>query len=317
MDGKSSQLLFFDGLNALFVIPFGNFGCLFRILFHKRELTEDDAKKENKVLSVFIGLAIAIPVLLIILPLLSKADAGFEKAVGALVSFIKEHFLATILRIVFAVPVACYLYGLSYGSITGRETNSIKKDTLMKSANGLRVIPDITGGTVMVVMCMVYVIFIVLQGNYLFSAFAGTLPEEFTYAEYARRGFFELCKIATWNMVFIWLLNLLSKNDRKQNKILRILSICLSVLTLLIIATAMSKMGMYMVAYGLTIKRIITMVFMIWLVVVFVCMIILQKKEIPIARICIMTGAALFAVLCICPVESGIELFNRTYFPGM
>ena len=119
-----------------------------------------------------------------------------------------------------------------------------------------------------------------LQGRYLFSAFAGIRPEEFTYSQYARQGFFELCDIL------------------------------LSVLTFLIITTAISKMMLYIDAYGLTNKRILTMVFMIWMLIVFGMMIVWQYKVFPIVRISAMVGAVLFTLLCVIPIDYCIHAFN-------
>ena len=49
----------------------------------------------------------------------------------------------------------------------------------------------------------------------------------------------------------------------EENKGLRILNVVLSVLTLLLIVTAMSKLVMYIDVYGLTVNRILPQTFMI------------------------------------------------------
>ena len=177
----------------------------------------------------------------------------------------------------------------------------------------MKVVPDIAIQTAILVVCLVYLLFIGLQAKYLFSAFAGIRPEGFTYAEYARRGFFELCDIAVLNLVVLVGANCFSKTRRSENVWLRRGNVLLAVLTLLLIATAMSKMVLYICAYGLTEKRVITMVFMIWLLVVFLMMIIWQYRKLPIVRIAVMTGAVLFCLLCVIPVCDCIGAFNR-YF---
>lgn len=349
-DGSTSKYVFFDMLNGICLVPFSNFDAQFRSLSTKtvtktktdpylaenisneershqkspnvKSVTENisnaeilnsnniSEKQPSHIVSILLGAAISIVALLVILPLLSKADAGFEKLLSDVLRYISEHLMATILRIIAAVPVACFLYGLIYGGIHKRNTNGIKTASLQAAGKSVRIVPDAAIGTAMIIICLVYVLFVALQGNYMFSAFAGTLPAEFTYAEYARRGFFELCGIGAWNLFLIWSFELFSEHERKENKMFRILAICLSVLTLLIIATAISKMGMYIVVYGLTVKRVLTMVFMIWMIIVFAAVIVQQKKETPNARICIVTGAVLFALLCVFPIENWIELYN-------
>ena len=50
----------------------------------------------------------------------------------------------------------------------------------------------------------------------LFSALAGKLPEAFTYAEYARRGFFELCQVSVWNLCILIMSDLFTSRKDKQ-----------------------------------------------------------------------------------------------------
>lgn len=88
------------------------------------------------------------------------------------------------------------------------------------------------------------------------------------------------------------------------------MAVCLSVLTLMLLLTAASKMVLYIWVYGLTVKRVLTMAFMIWMGFVFVCVIIRQKKEISLVRLCVMVGAVIFSLLCIFPVERWIEIYN-------
>ena len=64
----------------------------------------------------------------------------------------------------------------------------------------------------------------------------------------------------------------------EENKGLRILNVVLSVLTLLLIVTAMSKLVMYIDVYGLTVNRILPQTFMIWMAVVYAAMILRQRK---------------------------------------
>lgn len=307
---KTSQWLFFDWWNSIAVVPFCNFGCQFLVLLEKSSVKRDEKKKENPVISILIGLLIAVPVLLIILPLLSRADAGFENIVGDLILYISDHLLLTLIRIILAVPVASYLFGLAYGGISGRNTDRLNRDAIRQTGKRLRKVPDTAIITAAAVICGVYLVFIAIQGDYLFSAFLGVMPEGFIYSEYARRGFFELCQIGAWNMIILGCAALFSKTGRENNPGLKIIFVCLSILTLLMIATAMSKMGMYINVYGLTINRVLTMVFMIWMTIVFLLVILRQKVNIPFARICIMTGAVMFCLLCVLPLESWIQEYN-------
>ena len=111
---------------------------------------------------------------------------------------------------------------------------------------------------------------------------SGNSPENLTYAQYARQGFFELCGVAALNVCLLLFMNGCSRTIRRENHRLRILNIVFSLLTLLLLVTAMSRMGMYIYVYGFTVKRILTSIFMIWLFLVFSMVIVLQKKDIPV-----------------------------------
>ncbi len=308
--GQTSQWIFFDGWDALAVVPFCNFGCQVRVLFHNTEPKEGQKKVSGKTESVLLGFVLVIPVLVIILPLLSSADAGFQHLLGDLANTVSDHLLVTFVRMLFAVPVSLYLFGLVFGGVHGRNTDQFQEQKLLETGKHIRKIPDTTVCTVLIVICLVYGLFIGLQGNYLFSAFTGRIPEGFTYSEYARRGFFELCQVGVWNLIFTGLSGSCSRTDRRGHKGLGFLITLLSVLTLLLLVTAVSKMGMYISVYGLTVYRILPLIFMLWMGLVFVCILARQKKEFQAVRLCVMAGAVMFCLVCIFPIEHWTELYN-------
>lgn len=311
---KTSQWVFCDSVNAVFIIPFNNIICHAKVLFGGGEEKEGAGKHPaGKIWAVGLGIIITVPILTIILPLLGSADSGFEQLISYSGFFIKENFSEYILKFLFSLPVSAYLFGLIYGVIHDRNTDRIKKENIRESGRNIKIIPDIAIHTALLLVCLVYLLFIGFQTRYLFSAFVGIRPEGFTYAEYARRGFFELCDISVVNLVILFGANLFAKTGSGKNVWLKRENVLLSTLTILLIVTAMSKMLLYISAYGLTDKRIITLIFMIWMFLVFICSIIFQYRNISVFRICTMIGAALFCLLCVVPVERFIIVFN-TYF---
>lgn len=311
---RTSQWVICDSWNAVCIVPFYNFMCHIRAIAKGEEdETGQQAGAWNRILTIGLGLCIAIPILVIALPLLASADEAFGQLLMGGGAYIERYFGATLVRFLFSVPVTFYLFGLIYGGIQKRHTDRIIKEDVRDAGNAVKVVPDIAIQTAILVVCLVYLLFIGLQAKYLFSAFAGIRPEGFTYAEYARQGFFELCDIAVLNLVVLVGANCFSRTRRSENAWLRRGNVLLAVLTFLLIATVMSKMALYIYAYGLTEKRVITMVFMIWLLVVFLMMIIWQYRKLPIVRIAIMTGAVLFCLLCVVPVHDCIGAFNRCF----
>ena len=99
-----------------------------------------------------------------------------------------------------------------------------------------------------------------------------------------------------------------AKTPRKDSRGLILENLILGALTLLLLTTAASKLGMYIVAYGFTVKRCISLVFLIWLFLVFILVLCCQKKEIPLVRWSVFAGAVLFTLLCVLPVEQLVAL---------
>ena len=149
-----------------------------------------------------------------------------------------------------------------------------------------------------------------MQAKYLFGAFWGALPEGFSYSEYARQGFFELCRVAAINIVILLAANVMSRAQAAENCLLRVCNTALSALTLLLLATAAAKMALYIAAYGLTVKRVLASVFLVWMACVFVCVILRQFRTVALVRVAVFLGAVLFALLCVLPVGDGISTYN-------
>ncbi len=313
-EGRTSSFVFYDGLNAFIIVPFRNFFCHFNILIHgSRDFGHSENKFGRGVWPVVLGIIISIPVLVVILPLLSSADSQFEGITEYLYSFIGNHVGDFFMRLLLSLPVTAYLFGLVYGGIHHKNTDHFSEDTIRGSAAHLRTLPDTAVHTVNTIMALVYLLFIAIQGRYLFSAFAGIRPEGFTFSEYARRGFFELCVIAVINLVILIVSNSFSKNPFQENVWLKRETVLLSALTILLLATAMSKLLLYISAYGLTELRVLSLTFLIWMFLVFLLIIISRYKNIPLVRISVIAGAVLFCLLCAIPISKCIKQYNLIF----
>lgn len=317
-NGKSSQWILCDLWNTLFLVPFCNFLCEIRVLFVKAHPERKEEKREldSSTKAILLGIVLVIPMLMIIVPLLSRADDAFGKLFTAQFTWLSDHIVlspGTLCKLLFAIPVALYLYGLCYGMISGRNIQRIKKEGVREAGESMRMLPNLAMATAVSVISFLYVLFVALQSRYLFSAFLGIRPEEYTFAEYARKGFFELCTVAVVNLIILLFVNLFVKRSEVESRIIRFCNVVLSALTLLLIVTAMSKMLLYISAYGLTEKRILTMTFMTWLFLVFAAWIVYQWRRFALFRFCILSGAVLFALLCVLPVGKGITWWNLRF----
>lgn len=229
--------------------------------------------KNDKVRNIIFGLIISLPLLLIITILLSNADLVFDNITGNIFNTIfSADIFYIILMIIFGF-FACYciLCGALFNS--GVEDNRIRT-----KAN-----PTIAA-TFMVVLCLIYALFCGIQLVFLFADGLFALPAEFTFAEYARKGFFELLAVTFINIVIMLICNALFTESR----LLRILITCMTACTYIMITSATYRMLLYIGAYHLTFLRLFVLLTLLIDAFVLTGIIILQyKKDFPLFRYCV------------------------------
>ena len=126
-------------------------------------------------------------------------------------------------------------------------------------------------GTVLAVVDLLFLAFVAVQFRYLFGG--AELVRELTglsYAEYARRGFFELVAVAALSLPLLLLADWsLDQRDAVRVRRFRQLAGLMLLLLDVMLASALFRMRLYTAEYGLTELRFYTTAFMGWLVLVF------------------------------------------------
>jgi hypothetical protein len=90
-----------------------------------------------------------------------------------------------------------------------------------------------------------------------------------TYAEYARRGFFELVNVTALALPLLLIAHwLLRTETRTQERLFKALAGIMVVLLFVIVASALQRMCLYQQEFGLTELRLYTTIFMVWISVV-------------------------------------------------
>ncbi len=206
--------------------------------------------------SALIGLALTMPLVLIFGGLLTSADPVFDGLVRKAFDWDFASLTSHLLLVCFLTwLVAGYLRGLAFA--TAPKPPSRSAPTL-----GILEI-----GIPLAALVLVFLAFAAVQARYLFGG--EDLVQNatgLTYAEYARRGFFEL--VATTTLVLPVLLAAewaLDKQDVKNVRRFRVLAVVLLLLVALIMDSALTRMLLYVDAYGLTADRLYATVFMGWI----------------------------------------------------
>ncbi len=295
--GLTSHLLP-EFARALLVLPFASFGKLFGAL--------RTGKKGGRAIGkVLVGILLALLPTAIVVALLSY-DAGFLGVMRKIFAFDFETVLSHLFSFLFGIPVGAYLFGSFRSSANGERRGTLTLKGCEDAANAVRILPSLTAIVSVVPLLFVYAVFFFSQWKYYVSAFSGVLPGDTVYAEYAREGFFQLCGVTFLNFLMIGLMLLLIKRDGKGTVpySVRITALLLSVSSLILIATAASKMVLYISAYGLTRLRVWTSCFMLFLsVCTLTVMLGLFARRVRPIPVCFAAAILMFAVLVLTPVD--------------
>lgn len=261
---------------------------------------------EKKTLGkVLVGLLCALPVLLVVVPLLISSDEAFK---GLMTQLFSRSFV-TILKSLLGVALAVLV--ITYGFSLKHERVSRLKDSTFAGIENAYIISFLSA----IGVC--YLLYLFSQLAYFFSAFRGFLPDkEITYAQYARKGFFEMCVIAVINLVLVFLALALAK--KKAGKVchgIKALTTFIALFSLVIIATALSKMVLYISAYGMTVLRLGTSAFMVLLTVVFLGVILrIYIRKINVVKTALLTAGCVVLVLGVGNVDAVCARYNYTCY---
>ena len=212
---------------------------------------------------ILIGLVISIPLLIVIIGLLMSADAVFENLVMRLPIFLLQfNFWEVTFRIGYIILISALFFGVFQVLL--------KHSKPQESAFSLEKEKDfwdsITAITILSLLNLVYLLFVAIQFKYFFGT---RLADGFTYAEYARRGFFELILVMLINWTILTSFLKKVQDHRRGVKItINILYSLLIVFSGIMLASAYQRLSMYEAAYGFTIDRLLAHAFMIFLMVI-------------------------------------------------
>jgi hypothetical protein len=159
-------------------------------------------------------------------------------------------------------------YSLLYGA-TKENDASVKEKAKASSTIGI---------TVSTLLLLLYILFCSIQILYLFAGGLFSLPDELTYAEYARRGFFELLAVTCFNIILI----LICVTVFEESRLLKTLLTGITASTYIMIASATYRMLLYISAYHLTFLRLFVLLFLLIDALLLLGVIIsLYRKDFP------------------------------------
>jgi hypothetical protein len=219
------------------------------------------------------GLALTLPVLLIFLLLFASADLVFQKHLAQLFNIHLSNI--TVARTVLILFVASAFAG-AYSFIFGAAPQPAQPTPAPAKFTLGQVESSILLGSVNAL----FFLFILIQLAYLFGGTSNISAEGFTYAEYARKGFFELIAVAVISAGLLWAADrTVAKTDRGHTLAFRLLSSALIIQVILIMVSAFKRLYLYEQAYGFTTLRLYSHAFTVLLAVIFILLLIKILKN--------------------------------------
>lgn len=251
---------------GLWGYPLTALGTLWRsvplpVAVARAEVDLSSARRQvPRLVPVLRGALLALPVLLLFAALLSSADAVFAEAMRRVLSWpLEVTFLEALGRGLFIAAGAFGALGLlAHAQRRWRGTDEAGEDEVEP-------VPERLGFTEALTLVglvdLLFLGFASIQLAFLFGE--ARLPVGLTFAEYARRGFFQLLEVSVLTLgLSLALARWTRLRGSSQVRAFQVACSVMVGLVLVILASAMKRMALYESAYGYTQLRVYTHVFM-------------------------------------------------------
>ena len=220
------------------------------------------ARGAGRAIAALRAALVAIPLLLVFGSLFASADPVFARLASD----------------VFRIDAATVASHLAVTGIIAWFVGGLLRATVLSSGPTFNIpFPDGALGltevaTALGSLIVLFAAFVVVQLRYFFGGDALVQATAgMSYADYARRGFFELVTVAALVLPVLLSANvLLRRATATADVVFRALSGTLLGLLGIIMYSAIARMQLYMSVYGLSMDRLLATVFMGWLAIVFV-----------------------------------------------
>ena len=270
-----------------------------QVMKERRALQPVANNKQTVIRNVMIGLLISVPVVGILLALLSAADLVFS-------SILTKYFSFDInFGDIFGVAITfTFIFFAAYCTLRFFSKKSLNEEVTVN-----RNYEPLIAITVLSLVSVIYLLFSVIQIVYLFWG-GVKLPENYTYAAYAREGFFQLLAVSIINFLMVLFVN----NHFKESRVLKILMTIISLCTYIMIASSFMRMILYIDAYLLTTLRILVLWGLAVLALLFIAVIIsIYKHDFPLFKYSIVVVGILYLMISFAHTDRIIADYNLTH----
>ncbi len=268
-----------------FAPKFAFTGVLLDKILVNNETTKAEKSKSNFT-SILLGVVVAIPVLFVVLILLGEADANFRVLVDSIFDFQKylNNFGYKLFYFGFAFVIFMF-YSTKIFYTKEFEPKVIKKLKLN----------TVTVSTFLVLLNVVYILFLCLQAQYVFTDGLFVLPSDFTYSEYARDGFFPTFNVTIINLCLITFILHFTTIDF-SDKVFKINFGIMFTANILLIFNALNRMYLYIATYGYTTLRTLPTLGLILVLILMILLGLYITKKINFYKYALISFVVFFVV---------------------
>lgn len=251
--GKALMHLLFGTVSQSYR-PFEDGYWNYRLAERRKEATPEMRERKRRLLYGALGVGLSIPVLFVLVILLGSADALFYELIcdvwDTLFSWSLPEFLTSGDFGGILWMLACSLVGmyalLTYSGKRSYIENAVKTTVI-----------EWDSFIAIAFLSLITVVYCLFCGIQIFGLFLGwmTLPEGYTYASYARQGFFQLLFVCMFNICLV----LFGTAFFRKNKGLQVLLTLISACTYIMVASSAYRMLLYINSYQLTFLRVLVL----------------------------------------------------------
>lgn len=232
-------------------------------------------EKSKPGLAILRGVLITIPLLLLFGLLLASADTIFSEMLGSAFDWLKLDVFDHFTRHIFIILLLTWFgaAGLWHALTKSGKQLAIQPDKpLFKPFLGMT-----ETSIALISLNVLFASFLVVQFRYFFAGSANVSIDGFTYAEYARRGFFELVVVALITGVLYFSLASFTKRDTPAKKhAFSVMAGLLLAQVGVMLISAFQRLHLYEQAYGFTSLRLAAHVFMVFVGLLLLALIIME-----------------------------------------
>ncbi len=230
--------------------------------------TQSHERPSKNLAPVIRGIVLSLPLLVIFLVLFSSADLVFKKYIGSIFNI---HLSP---ELVFRLGLIAFVSSLFCGAYVLLFTKPAESVMDVPASPKWR-LGTVESTTILGLVGALFLVFVLVQITYFFGGQSNITGAGFTYADYARRGFFELIAVAVISLLLILGLHRSTVRHSLQQKVTFMwLSGILVAEVLVIMLSAHKRLSLYEDAYGFTQLRLYSHLFIVWLAVAFLLVIV-------------------------------------------